>query len=96
MLKNLEELEQEVITLDNQLEDIENTHRLVVFNDDLLPFDTVISAFCEILHYDSIRSEQLAWNIHNTGRAIVKTDLYTKLIPFYEKLSQRELTCEIQ
>lgn len=89
-------LENEVITLEEQLEDIENTFKLIVFDDNSISFDTVISAFCEILHYDSIRSEQLAWNIHNTGKAIVKTDLYNELIPFYEKLTQRELTCEIQ
>jgi ATP-dependent Clp protease adapter protein ClpS len=89
-------LEQEIITLDKQLEDIEDTYRLIVFDDNTITFNTVISAFCEILHYDSIRAEQLAWNIHNTGKAIVKTDLYKELIPFYEKLSQRELTCEIQ
>lgn len=80
----------------NLLDKIDEISKLVVFNDDSVSFDTVIEAFCEILHYDSMRAEQLALNIHNTGKAIVKTDLYEMLVPIYEQLSQKQITAEIQ
>lgn len=49
----------------------EDLWAVVVWNDDVTTFDTVIRAFMEILNHSRDRSEQLAWRIHRTGKAVV-------------------------
>lgn len=51
--------------------DHEDLWAVVVWNDDVTTFDTVIRAFIEILHHSRDRSEELAWRIHRTGKAVV-------------------------
>jgi ATP-dependent Clp protease adaptor protein ClpS len=75
---------------------VETLPRLVVYNDSFNTFDHVILSFQEVLGYDEIRAEQLAWNIHNTGRAIVKEDVYETLVPFDTALKDRELDSRIE
>lgn len=44
---------------------------IIVWNDDVTTFQTVIQAFVEIFHHTVERADQLAWTIHNTGKAVV-------------------------
>ena len=43
---------------------------VIVWNDDVTTFQTVIQAFVEIFHHSLERADQLAWTIHRTGRAV--------------------------
>lgn len=49
----------------------EDLWAVIVWNDDVTTFETVIRAFMEIFHHSHERSEQLAWKIHRTGKAVV-------------------------
>lgn len=69
--------------------------RLIVFNDNFNTFDHVILSFMEVLGYDEIQSEQLALNIHNTGKAVVKDGEFDVLKPFCDSLCEREIDARI-
>ncbi len=43
---------------------------IIVWNDDVTTFQTVIQAFVEIFHHSVERADQLAWTIHRTGKAV--------------------------
>ncbi len=49
----------------------EDLWAVIVWNDDVTTFATVISAFVEIFGHTPERAEQLAWRIHRTGKAVV-------------------------
>ena len=48
----------------------EDLWAVVVWNDDVTTFQTVIQAFVEIFHHSVERADQLAWTIHRTGKAV--------------------------
>ena len=50
--------------------DEEDLWAVIVWNDDVTTFQTVIQAFVEIFHHSIERADQLAWTIHRTGKAV--------------------------
>ncbi len=48
----------------------EDLWAVVVWNDDVTTFQTVIQAFVEIFGHTVERADQLAWRIHRTGKAV--------------------------
>jgi ATP-dependent Clp protease adaptor protein ClpS len=48
----------------------EDLWAVVVWNDDVTTFQTVIQAFVEIFGHTVERADQLAWKIHKTGKAV--------------------------
>lgn len=48
----------------------EDLWAVVVWNDDVTTFQTVIQALVEILGHTVERADQLAWKIHRTGKAV--------------------------
>jgi ATP-dependent Clp protease adaptor protein ClpS len=48
----------------------EDLWAVIVWNDDVTTFQTVIQAFVEILGHTVERADQLAWKIHRTGEAV--------------------------
>jgi ATP-dependent Clp protease adaptor protein ClpS len=50
--------------------DTEDLWAIIVWNDDVTTFQTVIQAFVEIFHHSVERADQLAWTIHRTGKAV--------------------------
>ena len=49
----------------------EDLWAVIVWNDDVTTFQTVILAFVEIFGHTVERADQLAWKIHRTGKAAV-------------------------
>jgi ATP-dependent Clp protease adaptor protein ClpS len=43
---------------------------VIVWNDDVTTFQTVIEAFVDIFGHTVERADQLAWKIHRTGKAV--------------------------
>jgi ATP-dependent Clp protease adapter protein ClpS len=63
-------------TRDLQLEELlgnafDELWSVVVLNDDVTTFATVITALVEIFHHTPEAAETLAWTVHRTGRAQV-------------------------
>src|SRR6202522_1118388 len=50
--------------------DTEDLWAIIVWNDDVTTFQTVIEAFVEIFNHSVERADQLAWTIHRTGKAV--------------------------
>jgi ATP-dependent Clp protease adaptor protein ClpS len=50
--------------------ELEDLWAVIVWNDDVTTFQTVIQAFVEIFHHSVERADQLAWKIHRTGKAV--------------------------
>jgi ATP-dependent Clp protease adaptor protein ClpS len=48
----------------------EDQWAVIVWNDDVTTFQTVIQAFVEIFNHSVERADQLAWKIHQTGKAV--------------------------
>ena len=49
----------------------EDLWAVIVWNDDVTTFQTVITAFVDIFGHTPTRAEELAWRIHRTGKAVV-------------------------
>jgi ATP-dependent Clp protease adaptor protein ClpS len=49
----------------------EDLWAVIVWNDDVNTFDHVITALVEILHHTPARADQLAQQVHDTGKAVV-------------------------
>ena len=69
---------------------------IIIYNDDVTTFDTVITALCEICKHDSIQAGQCANIIHTKGRCSVKNGSYNKLEPMCSALLERGITAEIE
>jgi ATP-dependent Clp protease adaptor protein ClpS len=50
--------------------DTEDLWAVIVWNDDVTTFQTVIQAFVEIFNHSVERADRLAWKIHQTGKAV--------------------------
>ena len=48
----------------------EDLWAVIVWNDDVTTFQTVIQAFVEIFGHTVERADKLAWQIHRTGKAV--------------------------
>ena len=48
----------------------EDLWAVIVWNDDVTTFQTVIRAFVEIFGHTVERADELAWKIHRTGKAV--------------------------
>ena len=48
----------------------EDLWAVIVWNDDVTTFQTVIRAFVEIFGHSVERADELAWRIHRTGKAV--------------------------
>lgn len=90
------ELEREDVLLEEEIEDIGDLSRLVVYNDDHNTFDWVIQCLMEILGHTFEQSEQLALIIHFKGKATVKTAPLSELKPLKDGLTDRGLSAVIE
>ena len=50
--------------------EFEDLWAVIVWNDDVTTFQTVIQAFVEIFGHTVERADKLAWQIHRTGKAV--------------------------
>lgn len=89
------EIDQEIELSDVTVEDLLGS-KLVVYNDDHNSFEYVIECFCAYLKHSSEQAEQLAWIIHNKGKATVKDGTKTELEPYHRALVDAGLSAEIE
>jgi ATP-dependent Clp protease adaptor protein ClpS len=77
-------------------EEIQETNKLILFNDDVNSFQTVIRLLCEVLRIGGIQAEQIAILVDAKKKYCIKSGSYDELIPIYHKLSDGGLMCEIE
>ena len=67
--------------------------KVIVLNDDHNTFDGVAAALAAVIPGTSFdRGMELAWQIHNTGRAVVWSGLQEQAELYWEQLAGRGLT----
>jgi len=79
----------------NLLEQEEELHEIVLFNDDVNTFDYVIEMLMEVCEHTSNQAEQCSIIVHNKGKCTVKTGRYKELKPRCSKLLEAGLSAEL-
>lgn len=82
----------EVMLLDEHAE----KHTLLLFNDDLISFDHVITCLINYCKHSAIQAEQCAVIVHTKGKASVKEGELEFLNSIKKSLDSQGLTTEIQ
>ena len=70
--------------------------KLVLFNDDFNTFDYVIDSLVEVCGHDPHQAETCAWIAHFKGKCAVKKGDLATLKKYYNEMTFRRLTVEIQ
>ena len=73
----------------------EDLWAVIVWNDDVTTFQTVIEAFVEIFGHTVERADQLAWRIHRTGKATVAVRPKDEAEAGAHALHQRKISATI-
>ena len=68
---------------------------LILFNDDVNTFDYVIDTLIEVCGHDPIQAEQCALIAHFNGKCGIKSGTFDTLKPYYDEMTNRELTVTI-
>lgn len=77
-------------------EKVEETHQLILYNDDVNTFDHVIESLQKICKHTELQAEQCAMLVHYKGKCIVKSGDLKKLIPQCSALLDAGLSAEIE
>ena len=75
--------------------DLDNSHAIILYNDDENSFDHVIDSLVDICKHEPMQAEQVAWIVHTKGKCDVKSGEKRKLIPICNELLRRGLTAEL-
>jgi len=75
---------------------LEETSKLVLWNDDHNSFEWVIYCLSTLLQFTLDKAEKAAWTIHLQGREIVKDGSKESLEPYKKLLEERGLTVSIE
>lgn len=78
------------------LEDLENTHSLIVWNDSVNTFEWVIETLVEVCGHSEQQAEQCALIIHNKGKYAVKQGAYDDLKPMCDAITERGIGATIE
>ena len=75
--------------------DKDNSHFLILYNDDFNTFEFVIESLMDVCKLKAIQAEQCTHLVHYKGKCDVKKGSYNKLKPMKQALIDRGLTAEI-
>ena len=75
--------------------DYEDLWAVIVWNDDVTTFQTVIEAFVEIFGHTVERADQLAWKIHRTGKAVAAVRPKDEAEAAVHALHQRKISATL-
>ena len=78
------------------LDDVSFSRKLIVHNDDVNTFDWVIESLVEICRHSYEQAEQCAYIIHFNGKYAVKTGSQTELKPMKDALIDRQINATIE
>jgi ATP-dependent Clp protease adaptor protein ClpS len=74
----------------------EQVKKLILWNDDYNSFELVIYCLVTILNFTLEKAETTAWNVHLTGKDIIKDGSLEELEPYKKLLEERGLTVSIE
>lgn len=77
-------------------ESLEETKKLVLYNDDVNSFEHVIDCLMKYCKHSSVQAEQCSLLIHHKGACNVKNGSFDDLLPIYTALLDNKLTVKIE
>ena len=75
--------------------EIVKVNEIVLFNDDVKPFEHVIETLMDVCEHTPEQAEQCSLIVHYNGKCTVKTGEYKELKPKCSRLLQAGLNAEI-
>lgn len=78
------------------LEELDKSHSLIVWNDDVNTFEWVIETLIEVCGHSAEQAEQCAMIIHTQGKYAVKHGSYDELKPMRDAIVERGIDATIE
>ncbi len=94
--KALPKIEVDVLVEEKTEENLDNPWRLILYNDEEHTFDEVIFQLVKALGCSVGHAEELAWKVHNDGKAIVYEGTFEECLKINGVLQEIELITEIK
>lgn len=89
------QVKEEVLTFDELLASLKQSHHLILWNDDNT-FDHVIYCLMKYLDYDEKQAQSIAWTVHTKGKCTVLEGSYTEVEVYRKILQQQGLTVTVE
>ena len=90
------QVKEEVLTLEEILAGLKQSHHLILWNDDTNTFDHVIHCLIKYLDYTEQQAQKIAWTVHHDGRCIILEGSYTEVEVYRKILQQEGLTVSVE
>ena len=89
------QIQEESFTLEEILAGIKESHRLILWNDDVNSFEHVIYCLMKYLDYNESQAQKIAWTVHNDGKCAILEGSFTEIEVYRKILQQEGLTVSI-
>jgi ATP-dependent Clp protease adaptor protein ClpS len=89
------EVKEESFTLEELLAGLKESHRLILWNDDVNSFDHVIHCLIKYLDYNDAQAQKIAWKVHTEGKCAILEGSFTEVEVYRKILQQEGLTVSI-
>lgn len=80
---------------ENETATVDITEQSLILHNDFNHIDHVIHCLVNIMDFDPIQSEQIAYIVHYKGKCSIKSGTFDQLQPFHKLLAQQGLTVSI-
>lgn len=83
------EVKEESFTLEEILAGLKESHRLILWNDEVNSFEHVIYCLVKYLDYTDNQAQKIAWEVHTKGKCAILEGSFTE-VEIYRKILQQE------
>lgn len=90
------EVKEESFTLEELLAGLKESHRLILWNDDVNSFEHVIYCLVKYLDYNDGQAEKIAWEVHSKGKCAILEGSFTEVEVYRKILQQEGLTVSVE
>lgn len=90
------EVKEESFTLEEILAGLKESHRLILWNDDVNSFEHVIHCLIKYLDYNDTQAQKIAWEVHTKGKCAILEGSFTEVEVYRKILQQEGLTVSVE
>lgn len=74
----------------------DKTHKVILYNDDMLSFKYVIASLIEVCNHTAIQAEQCALIAHNKGKIDIASGSFNKMYEILETLNHIKVEASLE
>lgn len=89
------EVKEESFTLEELLAGLKESHRLILWNDEVNSFDHVIHCLIKYLDYNDAQAQKIAMEVHTKGKCAILEGSFTEVEVYRKILQQEGLTVSV-